>query len=254
MCNKGHEWEAIVGTRATGVGCPYCANLLVCKENSLATNFPELIEEWNTEKNGNLTPDDVIAGSKKKAWWKCGKGHEWQAQIGSRTRGRGCPICSGTKVIKETSLAKIRPDIAAEWHPTKNKGLTPEQIAPQSSKKVWWQCKKNPKHVWKIGVNNRFKANHCPYCSGQRVTKQKSLQMLKPKLAKEWHPSKNDDLSPEHVRPGSNKKVWWMCDKGHEWEAQIVNRSKVKGTSCPFCSGKRASAENNLQILIIYSL
>lgn len=251
MCGKGHEWEAAVGTRATGVGCPYCANLLVSKENSLATKFPNLIEEWNTKKNGSLTPDDVVAGSNKKAWWICKKGHEWKASIGARTgpNGTGCPVCSGNKTIKETSLAAIRPEIAAEWHPTKNKDLSPEQISPQTSKKVWWQCLKNPEHVWKTGVSNRFNGNGCPYCSGRKVTKQTSLLALNPELSKQWHPTKNDDLTPEDVRSGANKKVWWICDKGHEWEASINNRSKVNGSGCPFCRGKKASADNNLKLI-----
>lgn len=37
---------------------------------------------------------------------------------------------------------------------------------------------------------------------------------------------------------GSNSKVSWMCEKGHSWEARIINRT-AGGTGCPYCSGKR---------------
>ena len=42
----------------------------------------------------NVTPN-----SHKKVWWKCSKGHEWQAVVASRNRGSGCPYCSGRKAI-----------------------------------------------------------------------------------------------------------------------------------------------------------
>jgi len=47
-----------------------------------------------------------------------------------------------------------------------------------------------------------------------------------PELVKEWHPTKNGNLTPEQVTFGSDKKVWWKCSKeqSHEWKAQIKNR------------------------------
>ena len=39
------------------------------KENSLAVTHPELTVQWDYEKNGNLTPENVTAGSSKKVWW-----------------------------------------------------------------------------------------------------------------------------------------------------------------------------------------
>lgn len=62
-----------------------------------------------------------------------------------------------------------------------------------------------------------------------------------PALAKEWHPTKNGSLTPRDVTPGSGKKVWWICGKGHEWEATVNNRSRGRG--CPYCAGKAASGE-----------
>lgn len=62
--------------------------------NDLATTHPDLVKEWDYEKN-DLKPTDVTAGSAKKVWWKCQNGHSWQASVVNRAKGTGCPFCSG---------------------------------------------------------------------------------------------------------------------------------------------------------------
>ena len=50
----------------------------------------ELLRQWNSERNGALTPETVSYGSKKKVWWRCGKGHvrdEEQLQLQSKYPG-----------------------------------------------------------------------------------------------------------------------------------------------------------------------
>ena len=66
----------------------------------------------------------------------------------------------------------------------------------------------------------------------------KSLAEVNPELAKEWHPSKNEELTPFGVTTGSKEKIWWKCDKGvdHQWMASISSR--VSGRGCPICSGR----------------
>lgn len=93
MCGKGHEWEAIIYNRSRGTACPYCIGRSVCDDNSLQTVNPALAKEWHPTKNGNLTPNDVLPGSTKKAWWVCKRGHEWFATIRGRSKGKGCPYC-----------------------------------------------------------------------------------------------------------------------------------------------------------------
>jgi hypothetical protein len=65
--------------------------------NDLQTLNPSLAKEWNYEKNVNLYPDNVSIGSSQKVWWKCEKGHEWEAVIYNRNNGRGCPECAKQK-------------------------------------------------------------------------------------------------------------------------------------------------------------
>jgi hypothetical protein len=244
QCAKGHEWNAVISSRGNGYGCPYCAGQkVVVGYNDLSTINPALAEEWNYIRNGDLKPFDVMAGSNKKVWWigKCG--HEWEATISSRNSGRGCPYCAKQIVLKGyNDLETLNPNLAKEWHPTKNGELLPSDIMPGSNKKVWWLCEKG--HEWEISVNARSRGHNCPYCANQIVLKgYNDLETLNPRLAKEWHPINNGDLLPSDVMPGSNKKAWWLCEQGHEWQAQISSRNK--GAGCMTCYRLRRKTQKN---------
>ena len=84
--------------------------------HALSITNPELLSEWDYDKNSPLTPDNVTSGSNKKVWWKCSHGHEWLAVIYHRVKGVGCPYCSNKKVLKGyNDLASKNPEIAKEW-------------------------------------------------------------------------------------------------------------------------------------------
>lgn len=112
------------------------------------------------------------------------------------------------------------------------------QITYASHKKVWWRCSSG--HYWQCEVKDRTeKMSGCPYCSGRKsLSGINDLATLCPELAAQWHWEKNDGLSPEQFKPCSEKKVWWKCEAGHEWQAVIENRA-VKGNKCPYCSGRK---------------
>ena len=71
------------------------------------------------------------------------------------------------KATSEYNLAKLHPNLAKEWHPTKNEDLEPTDVTPGSDQKVWWRCLKNPKHEWQALVYSRARGSGCPYCAGQ---------------------------------------------------------------------------------------
>jgi len=199
---------------------------------SLSEQNPNLVKEWHTTKNDSLTPKDVTPGSSRKVWWKCEKGHEWEAIVHSRNKGIGCPYCAGKAVCEDNCLQTLKPELAKQWHPTKNERLTPRDVTPGNHKKVWWKCDKG--HNWEAIVYSRSEGNGCPYCAGKAVCEDNCLQTINPPLAKQWHPTRNAPLTPRDVTSGSARKVWWICEKGHEWPAVVYKRSKGKG--CPYCS------------------
>jgi hypothetical protein len=250
LCDKGHEWQAVIKSRTHGCNCPFCAGHRAGKDNNLEVLRPDLAAQWHPSKNGTLSPAAVTPGSNKKVWWKCDKGHEWRTIIANRTRGNGCPFCSGNKVCKNNSLSTLRPDLTAQWHPSKNRALTPDKVTPGSGKKVWWKCDKG--HEWQASISNRTRGDGCPFCSGRKVCKDNNLLTMRPDVAAQWHPYKNGTLTPDKVTPGSMKKVWWKCEKGHEWHSHINNRNKTIG--CPTCSRQRSTVtrvteENNLLVV-----
>ena len=233
-CNKGddHIWRTSVTHRTErGQGCPVCSNKKIVLSNCLAKVNLELTKQWHPSKNGKLTAYDIGIGSNKKVWWKCNKGddHVWEAVIANREKGSGCPVCSNQKIVKSNSIATTNPDLAKEWHPNKNKDLTPYDVSIGSGKKVWWKCRKNHSHEWQSVIKNRKRGDGCPICSNHQIIKSNSLAQLFPKIANQWHPTKNKSLLPENVSPGSNKKVWWKNKVGKEWEEKIHSRvSKMK--------------------------
>ena len=142
QCKKGHEWEAVIANRSNGRGCAFCSGRRGSSDNNLAVLNPELAKQWHPTKNHPLKPEDITVSSGRKVWWQCGKKHEWEAALTHRSRGTGCPYCLGKKVGRDNNLAILNPELAKQWHPTKNHPLTPEEITVWSHKKVWWQCKK----------------------------------------------------------------------------------------------------------------
>jgi len=381
-CKKGHEWSASPYdmTQRNWNGCPICNNKkFVNKYRNFSIAYPYLLEEWDFQKNIGINPEKINPHCGKKVWWKCKKGHEWEANINGRTKGFGCPFCSGNKPSDENNLSLYT--VSKEWHPTKNGELRPENISPFTDKKVWWLCPNG--HEYETAISNRTSKNSgCPHCHRMfsclelrifvemnsiipsewqkdlfgyscdifckdmnlaievdgsywhknkekydeektnvwvkngvtvirlrekplkkingndisyfyqqshlsvvktlvkkiyKITKnssyfkylcmdsfidndeyykklselsQPSISILdvSPELAKEWHPIKNRYLSPSNFSYGSQKKVWWLCKNGHEWEAIVSSR--VKGHNCPYCSRNKTlkNGDNTLGV------
>ena len=244
-CEKGHEWQAEVKTRVNGCGCPVCANRKLAEgENDLATLRPELAAQWHPTRNGSLTPGDLTAGTRRKVWWRCDKGHEWQASVLSRTSlGNGCPVCAGKQIIPgENDLASQFPQLAAQWHPDKNGALRPENVSPNSNRKVWWLCPLG--HAWKATVTSRSREGAgCPFCAGRKVWPGfNDLETVEPKVAAQWHPTLNGELTPRMVTAGSRRKVWWQCPEGHVWKAVVYSRAGKRKCGCPVCAGRISEA------------
>lgn len=247
ICDRGHRWAAAVQSRVLReTGCPFCAGRKVLAgENDLATLHPDLARQWDGEKNRPLTPDQVTAGSHKKVWWRCDRGHSWQAVVKARSDGAGCPFCANRAVLPgENDLATLHPDLAAQWDGAKNTPLTPDRLTPGSHKKVWWRCDRG--HRWQAAVASRaFGGAGCPVCSGRQVLPgENDLSSLRPDLAAQWHPTKNGALTPEAVTAGSSRAAWWLCERGHAWQAVVARRVQAN-TGCPYCAGHKVLAGFN---------
>ena len=221
-CSEGHSWKSLIDSRTiSGHGCPYCDHKLpVVGFTDLATVNPDLAKSWDYEKNDGLTPEEVMPSACKKVFWKCEKGHSWQALIASRTAGRGCPYCANKKVLAGyNDLATVNPEVLKIWDYEKNTDISPVEITEFSKRKAWWKCEKG--HSWNQIVYavtiSKAESSGCPVCYGKRVEKGfNDLLFLNPEVAKEWCYELNS-FGPDEITAGSKKMVWWKCELGHTW-------------------------------------
>jgi hypothetical protein len=165
-----HEWQTTVNLKR---GCPFCSGNKTCNSNCLTTTHPDLAKEWHPIKNFPLKPDDVTAGSHKKVWWKCpiSEDHEWESIISKRTdksrnKLRGCPCCSGKKLVLSNCVATKFPNLLLEFDFVKNTNKTLYDVTFSSSEKFHWLCKKG--HSWQSSISVRCSGCGCPECKNSK--------------------------------------------------------------------------------------
>lgn len=167
----------------------------------------------------------LTAQSNKKALWTCGE-HKWESKVGSRSKGSGCPYCSGRKATPETCLATVNPELASQL-------VDPQdgwRLTAGSKRTALWTC---GKHEWESIVSDRSRGNGCPYCSGRIATPETCLAAVDPELASQLV----DPQDGWRFTANSGKKTWWRCDCGNQWESAVYSRSD--GCGCPKCASSK---------------
>ncbi|PFE01233.1 hypothetical protein CN288_17140 [Bacillus sp. AFS023182] len=146
QCKRGHEWEESIKSRHTNKSvCPYCSDKKVYDGNCFATVYPEIAKEWYIFEpdyyQKSKTPYDALYTTTEEVNWICKKGHIWSEKASQRVKnGKGCRKCEKY----QQSIALLNPEIAKEWHPTKNKEIyritTPEETSARCNERIWWLC------------------------------------------------------------------------------------------------------------------
>lgn len=250
-CELGHSWETSPNKRFNhNRGCAVCKNKKVLPGfNDLATLSPSVAKEWNYDKN-YLQPTEVTPGSNKKVWWKCPKGHSFEAQVYRKVKNPNlCSVCRNRTVIEGVNnLNHTHPNICSFWDYVKN-SLKPEEVTAGSHMKVWWKCDKN--HEWQASiVKVSSETTKCPYCSNKKVLLgYNDLATTHPFLVQEWDHSKNTK-SPQDIVAGSDYLSSWICsrNKYHKWSAYTYARTGPKFSGCPFCSASLNSSNGEKEI------
>lgn len=121
LCGRGHATRTKVNNKtSSGRGCGVCANKTLLEGyNDLATTHPELVDEWDFEKNSPKSPTTVIGmSSNARYWWKCQiDGYSWKASVDKRGSGTGCPVCANRIiVVGYNDLSTTHPQLAAEFN------------------------------------------------------------------------------------------------------------------------------------------
>lgn len=324
ICNKGHSFKQRISNRTyKNYNCPYCSNQkLLIGFNDLATTNPEILKEWDYEKNGDLKPENVMQGSKKKVWWKCIYGHSYSASLNHRTSSNAtkCPICiSG----RQTSFAeqavyyyvkKIFPDAQNRVKKIFNTNFELDIYIPSISTaieydgQVWHKNQiERERKKYKVCHENNIRLirlREMEYILGSDIAdyvisykdlymhknlelaihdlikyltvclivsidfdiniardeieisnrindvKNSSIQDTHPEIAKEWHPTLNNDLKPSNFSAGSTRKVYWLCPNcNNEYKAAIYHRTS--GTACPICAISRSKEMKSKSVVMI---
>ena len=323
ICSKGHEWLTTVNNRTSQKqGCPYCSGRRVSNENSLknwclnnGSWGKQLMSEWTgiCEDGNHYKIAEVAKASAKKFKWICSKGHEWYAQVNSRTQYKtGCPYCTniGTSYPEQFiyhSLKQIFPNtenrckvlksiqnphgiefdigipdipLCIEYSPTRwhegkeERDQYKKELCQKANVRLIQIVEDSYDELEHIKSDNYicFKMNYSQqddiltkivdhilkslghsisetdielvkknawdYSKG-KIDHEESLAGIYPELAKEWHPTLNNNLKPDEIKCGSNKIVYWQCTKckygaDGEWQAMVYNRAHRK-TGCPKC-------------------
>ncbi len=147
------------------------------------------------------------------------------------------------KASDQYNLAAINPKLAREWHPTRNGNLNPRNVTPGSGKKIWWICSKG--HEWQALVYSRNRGSGCPVCNQPSVSDNNEMLIANTDLIKQWHLTKNSGLNLRNLPPGFKKKVWWICEDGHEWEDTV--KARMKGRGCPHCRKRPRQKQSSKQ-------
>lgn len=229
--------------------CPVCARSRAVEGiSSLLDIYPDIAAQWDQKKNGDLTAGSFLGGSGIRIWWLCPEGHSWQATVANRVHRRsGCPYCSANAVLQHhNDLATTHPTLAEFWDPGVEQKQPSQVSAGNATVKLHLRCVAGHRFVRTPAklVLRPF----CPYCEGRALAKgENDLVTSHPWVALWWHPSKNGTLQPADVKAGSEKRVWWLCPEGHEFEQQIDYRSKQEQQQCPVDTGRlMLTGENDL--------
>lgn len=163
-CPEGPIFDRpVAGMVRRSSTCPFCKGPRVkVGENDLTTRCPDIAAEWHPNRNGDLTPADVTAGSERLVWWLCARGHDYQAPILNRAgRKAGCTICSRRMLVSGLNdLATRYPDIARDWDADRN-GTPAAQMFPGKQLRRWTCSRGHTQHKL---CNNRLRSGGCTSC------------------------------------------------------------------------------------------
>lgn len=240
--NEAHpEYQAaIANRRLLGVSCPQCS--VPFKKSVAHKGSAVILKQWSSKNL--LQPTQVYAKANTPVLWECDAcRYEWATRVSYRvTNDRGCPSCTG-RLIEGKSVADVLPQIAGEW--SEKNTSTANEVAVGSNKLIWWKCPNNHGE-YQMRPADRRAGYFCRKC----VLAKRSLGAQRPAVAAEWHPTKNETLTPNDVMKGTLQKVWWQCKRQHEWEASVVSRAG--GSNCPICARNSISLlEGKVRALVI---
>jgi superfamily II DNA or RNA helicase len=158
-CVNGHAFARSPRAMQKDASCPTCSKGANTHTN-LGKLRPGLASQWDAEKNPGIAFATLDATHANPVWWRCTNGHSFQRPPVRMLADDACPTCA----LEKTSLAALAPNVAAEWHATKN-AIAPTEIPADHVMSAWWTCPNG--HEYQSTVRARTQGNRrCPTCYG----------------------------------------------------------------------------------------
>lgn len=253
-CSKNHEWETAVNVQILKDKerlCPYCSeDRVLIGETDAATTSPELIPQWHPSKNGSATLSQFFDNNaiRKFWWWNPECKHEWEEPIYRRKEriNDPCPVCD-RRIFQPNvnDLPAYKPYVRDMWDYELN-NRNPDGIGPDSHRKVWLKCTNGFPHSFAVLASAIHEDTSCLVCANKQVWLGfNDLATTNPAEAKQFHPTKNGKVTPESIVFGTHKRLWWICEKNHEWDVRGIDR-KNYSTGCPECRQQTSAAEKEI--------
>lgn len=237
-CKYGHSWNATVKNRANGAGCPECARGKV-------TSFPERAIYFYVKKHFDDAiwsySDDVLQKMEIDIFIpSINVGIEYDGEAWHTDTQRDLKKDS---ICKESMIRLIRIrepkcpvyESSCDFVRLKNLGQTELELTIH---KILTDL-----HVLNLDIDINRDTNKIEDLLTHYMV-ENSILTKRPELAKEWHPTKNGDLKPEYITYGSHRKIWWLCEQGHEWCA--IAKDRASGIDCPKC---RKTKIDNIKLI-----
>lgn len=249
-----HSYKAKIADVTTrGIRCNYCAGRGVYPGlNDLKSRRPELMPEWDYEKNMEIgiDPSRISFGTNTRAFWKCANKdimeHSYDARIADKKVGVGCKYCSGKAVLPGLNDLMSRAEyVAQDWDYDLNE-KKPWEVLKGSGEKAWWKCRNKglKPHSYPLPIVNRVMGHKCPVCHGKLVLPGiNDIESTDKKLLLDWDEERNSEegIFPQNYTSGSSLEVWWKCPNNkqmeHSYKLSIIDRRN--GVGCCYCSGRK---------------
>lgn len=241
-CARGHDFQASVVNRVHGGrGCSGCASLL-------AVHRPHVMAEWHPDRNPGVDPSALTLTDGGRYWWRCAAGHEWQDTVDGRVKWAGncvtcaVPVSPGPPPVGR-SLADLFPEVAEQWHPTRNQGAAPEEFNTWLRTVAWWQCAAG--HEWASPITSRTQGwGACSICQPPR--RWRATVAGCPGVLAFWDAKRNEGVDPAAVTVQDDRPRAWVCDRGHEWSASF--ESVYRSQRCPACYRIEVLGERSIAV------
>ncbi len=215
------------------------------KKPDVTQTNPELILEFDREKNGMKQLSDFTHGSHESLYWRCMICNgSYRMEIRHKCRGGKCKHC--IKNSKGPNVSITHPHLILEFDNERNEDKKLSNYTHGSNELLFWLCQICTES-YAMKIYKKTIGIGCTYCASKKIGRFNNFEYKFPEKSKEW--SSKNILKANEVFPNDTNLYKWNCPKCTEEYDMSISCRTNNGYGCPFCAGQRVSDKNNLEFL-----